>query len=104
MHTPALTLLRIGPVLARYGGARPTLYEHMAEGLFPRPVKLGPKFVAWPEHEVSAIIAARIAGKPLEAIRALVVELTAARQRISVEVAGQFEALPPPVDCDRLRV
>ncbi len=79
MYTPAPILLRIGSVLARYGGARPTLYEHMADGLFPRPVKLGPKFVAWPEHEVNAVIAARIAGKPADAIRKLVTELVAER-------------------------
>ena len=81
MNISAPTLLRIGPVLARYGGARPTLYEHMADGLFPRPIKLGPKFVAWPENEVSAVIAARIAGKSAEAVRALVAELVAARSR-----------------------
>lgn len=79
MHAPAPTLLRVAAVLARYGCARPTLYESMADGLFPRPIKLGPKFVAWPEHEVSTVIAARIAGKPAESIRTLVTEQIAAR-------------------------
>lgn len=72
----------------KFGAARPTIYEWMAEGLFPRPLKLGPKFAAWPEHECNAILAARIQGKSKDEIRALVVELTEARQRISVEVAG----------------
>ena len=76
---PAHTLLRIRTVLARYGCSRPCLYEQMADGAFPRPVKLGPKFVAWPESEVSQVIAARIAGKPVEAVRTLVAELIAAR-------------------------
>lgn len=83
-----LALLRQPDVSKKFGAARPTIYEWMAEGLFPRPLKLGPKFAAWPEHECNAILAARIQGKSKDEIRALVVELTEARQRISVEVAG----------------
>ncbi|HBO5256679.1 TPA: AlpA family phage regulatory protein [Pseudomonas aeruginosa] len=83
-----LALIRQADVSRKFGAARPTIYEWMAEGLFPRPLKLGPKFAAWPEHECNAILAARIQGKSKDEIRALVIELTEARQRISVEVAG----------------
>ncbi|WP_288960471.1 AlpA family phage regulatory protein [uncultured Sulfitobacter sp.] len=72
MKTPA--------VCAATGMKRPTLYEHMAKGLFPRPIKLGPKLATWPEDEVAKINAARIAGKSEDEIKALVEELTAERK------------------------
>jgi prophage regulatory protein len=43
-------------------------------------VSLGARAVGWPSGEVAAINAARIAGKPDEEIRALVVKLEAARK------------------------
>ena len=73
-------LLRTPDVCAVTGMARPTLYQKMAEGLFPRPIKLGEKSSAWPAFEVSRLCAARIAGKSDDEIRALVVELTEARK------------------------
>lgn len=73
-------LLRIPAVLAATGLKRPTLYEHMAKGLFPRPVKLAPKLAAWPSDEVSKINAARIQGKTPDEIKALVSEMIAARK------------------------
>jgi prophage regulatory protein len=76
----ARTLARLPDVLSAYGAKRPTLYAHMADGLFPRPVKLGAKFAAWPMDEVAAVINARIAGKTPDEIKALVVELMSARK------------------------
>ena len=52
----------------------------MAKGLFPRPIKLGEKSSAWPASECNAVLAARIRGATEDEIRALVVELTAARK------------------------
>jgi len=74
------TLARLPEVLAAYGAKRPTLYAHIADGLFVRPIKLGPRFAAWPRNEVAAVINARIAGKTPDEIKALVVELMAARK------------------------
>jgi prophage regulatory protein len=73
-------LLRTPDVCAVTGMARPTLYEAMAKGLFPRPIKLGEKSSAWPCRDVDAMCAARIRGATEDQIRALVVELTAARK------------------------
>ncbi|WP_395542200.1 helix-turn-helix transcriptional regulator [Neotabrizicola sp. sgz301269] len=74
-------LMRTPDVCAVTGMARPTLYEAMAKGLFPRPIKLGTNSSAWPASEVNAMCAARIAGKTEDLIRALVIELTDARKR-----------------------
>lgn len=83
-YTPAAlvpnALLRTPDVCAVTGMARPTLYEAMAKGLFPRPIKLGEKSSAWPAFEVSKLCAARIRGASDEEIRALVAELTEARK------------------------
>ncbi|GAB1379755.1 helix-turn-helix transcriptional regulator [Pararhodobacter aggregans] len=76
-------LLRTPDVCAVTGMARPTLYEAMAKGLFPRPIKLGANSSAWGAAEVNAWCAARLAGKSEDDLRALVVELTEARKRLA---------------------
>jgi len=54
-------LLRRKTVEARTGLARSTLYQMMQTGLFPKPVRIGGRAVAWPETEVDAWIEARLA-------------------------------------------
>ena len=73
-------LLRTKDVCAVTGMARPTLYEAMAKGLWPRPIKLGEKSSAWPASEVNAMLAARVRGASVEDIKVLVEALTEARQ------------------------
>lgn len=53
-------LLRLREVLYRTGMSRSRVYAHMAEGQFPRPVKLG-RTSTWLESEIEAWIAAKIA-------------------------------------------
>ena len=55
--------LRIAGVIAATGLGRATIYELMAEGKFPRPVKLmvGSKAVGWLESEIVEWQEARIA-------------------------------------------
>jgi len=54
-------LLRRRQVEAATGFRRSTIYEHMARGQFPRPIRLGPRTVAWLASEIDGWIAARIA-------------------------------------------
>ena len=61
------------------GYSRSTLYLRIAQGLWTRPVSLGPRAVGWPATEVAALNAARIAGKSDDEIRELVVALESAR-------------------------
>jgi len=59
---PPIALERLPSVKRRTGLSRTHLYRLIADGLFAKPVKLG--FVsAWPEGEVSAWIADRIAAR-----------------------------------------
>lgn len=73
------TILRLPAVKADTGLSRSTIYLRIAQGVFTHPVSLGGRAVGWPAHEVAALNAARIAGKPEAEIRALVAKLEAAR-------------------------
>lgn len=58
-----LALERLSSVLARTGLSRSDIYRKAQLGKFPKPVKLGDRASAWPEHEVTAWIAERIAAR-----------------------------------------
>ena len=77
LNSPAI--LRRGSVESQSGHPRSTLYLRISQGLWTRPVKIGPRAVGWPADEVSALNAARIAGQSDAEIRALVTRLEAAR-------------------------
>ncbi len=53
-------ILRRKQVELRTGLARSTIYQYIKDGLFPKPVPLGPRAVGWVESEVSAWITERI--------------------------------------------
>jgi len=72
-------IMRRPRVLRANGQSRSTLYVRMAEGLWTKPIKIGPRAVGWPASEVAAINAARIAGRSDDEIRALVIRLEKAR-------------------------
>jgi prophage regulatory protein len=76
----AQTILRLPTVKARTGLSRSTLYIHVSQGIFTKQVSIGERAVGWPECEVDAIVAARIAGKADQDIRLLVAKLQAARK------------------------
>jgi len=58
-----MTLLRLPDVMARTALSRSAIYDLMADGRFPKPVKIGGRLNAWPESEVGDWIAARIADR-----------------------------------------
>ena len=74
------SILRIPAVKSESGLSRSTIYLRISERLWTKPVALGPRAVGWPSDEVAALIAARIAGKTDDEIRALVAKLEAARK------------------------
>lgn len=73
-------ILRLPAVKAESGASRSTIYLRIQQGLWPKPVRLGPRSVGWPASEVAAINIARIAGMTDGEIRILVVKLEAARR------------------------
>lgn len=76
----AHTILRLPAILKRRGKSRSAHYADVKAGLFVRPVKLGVRARGTPDDEVNALVAATIAEKSDDEIRALVVQLEAARK------------------------
>lgn len=73
-------ILRLPAVKSESGHSRSTIYLRIAQGLWTKPVSLGGRSVGWPASEISVLLAARIAGKNDEEIRALVKKLEADRK------------------------
>ena len=73
------TMIRLPKVLATTGLGRSSLYAAVKDGLFVKPVPLGPRAVGFAEHEVQAINQAKLSGKSLTEIRELVATLHAQR-------------------------
>ena len=73
-------ILREPNVTEARGTSRSTLWADIKKGLFPHPVRIGPRSVGWPASEVAAINRAIIAGKSEAEMRELVQRLESARQ------------------------
>lgn len=55
-----LAFLRRRQVETRTGLSRSTIYQYVKDGVFPKPVPLGPRAVGWLESEVNEWIAERV--------------------------------------------
>ena len=80
-----IKLLPMRKVLERSGKGKSSHYADIQKGIFVPPVEVGPRAKRYPEHEVEALNAARIANYSDDQIRQLVVRLIAARKQIFVE-------------------
>ncbi len=76
------TILRLPAVLKRRGKSRSAHYVDVKAGLFVPPVRLGLRARGTPEDEVDTLVAATIADKTDDEIRALVTSLVAARKAV----------------------
>ena len=77
-------ILRIPQVTARTGHKSHTsIYTAIKAGLFTQGVAIGQRSRGWPEAEVDAINAARVAGRSDEQIRELVKRLHAKRSELA---------------------
>ena len=71
-----MSILRMSEVKAETGHrSHATVYTSVHSGLFTEPVQIGERSVGWPDHEVTAINNARIAGSTDDEIRQLVDQL-----------------------------
>ena len=81
-----MSILRMQSVKVETGHAsHASVYAAIHDGLFTVPVPIGQRAVGWPDSEVKAINAARIAGKSDNQIRELVTKLHNARMADSDE-------------------
>ena len=63
-------VLRRAAVLEKTGESTSTIYEKMARGEFPRPIRLSPRAVGWIEEEIDRYIEQRIAERDAQTGRA----------------------------------
>lgn len=59
-----------------------SIYNNVRDGLWTKPVRIGQRSVGWPDDEVRALCAARIAGQSETEIRALVERLHVKRAEL----------------------
>lgn len=78
-----VSILRPPKAQSESGYSRSTIYLLISKGLWVKPVKIGARAIGFPSNEVSALIAARIAGKTDNEIRELVKKLEAARSDLA---------------------
>ena len=56
-----IRFLRLPDVMAATGLKRSALYDAIADGTFPKPVKLSQRAVGWPESDLTAWAESRLA-------------------------------------------
>lgn len=82
-----MSILRMPAVKAETGWrSHASIYNAINAGLFTEPVKIGERSVGWPDDEVKALCAARIAGQSDDQIRELV-------NRLHIKRAERLAAL-----------
>ena len=80
-----MSILRMPSVKVEMGHkSHASIYTAIKGGTFTKPVQIGQRSVGWPDYEVKAINAARIAGKSETEIKELVNRLHAKRTELAM--------------------
>lgn len=78
-----MAILRMPAVKVETGyRSHASIYNDIREGIFTKPIKLSERSVGWPDYEVKAVVAAKIAGASKDQVRELVVRLHAKRAEL----------------------
>lgn len=78
-----MKILRLKEVMARTGKRKSSTYRDVEKGFLSPPVQIGARAVGWPDNEIDAVIAARIAGRTNDELRELVAALVEARKEVA---------------------
>jgi prophage regulatory protein len=70
-----MALLRLPEVMRHSGYSRSMLYSLISQGLYPKPLKIGERAVAWPSQEVERMVESIISQQSLVERRELVRKL-----------------------------
>jgi prophage regulatory protein len=80
-----MQILRLPTVKDRFGHrADASVYNAIKDGLCTTGVAIGQRAKGWPDYEIDAINAARVAGKSADQIRELVKVLHAKRTELAI--------------------
>jgi len=77
-----MALLRLPEVIRLSGYSRSMLYALISQGLYPKPVKISERAVAWPSEEVEQMMLAVVARRSPEQRRGLVSALESNREAV----------------------
>lgn len=83
MANPIIHFIRIAELRKRTSHSHSGVYHQMDAGLLPSSIKIGPKRVAWIEHEVDQVVKARIRGYSDAEVKELVRALEAQRAELA---------------------
>lgn len=53
-------LIKLSRVIEMVHYTKPSIYRLMADGLFPKPIKMGPRAVAWLRSDIESFIEEKI--------------------------------------------
>ena len=76
--------ISIDEVLEKTTFGRSSLYTKISKGLFPKPVKIGSRKIAWPQYEVDQMMAFYLSTSDEEERKSFVVNLEKIRAERSV--------------------
>ena len=76
--------ISIDELLEKTTFGRSSLYTKISKGLFPKPVKIGSRKIAWPQYEVDQIMAFYLSTSDEEERKSFVVNLEKIRAERSV--------------------
>lgn len=74
-----IQILKQPDVLKQFAFSKSTLFTQINQGLMPKPISLGSRSRGYLQHELDAVMRARVQGKPDSQIKELVQELLAKR-------------------------
>jgi prophage regulatory protein len=85
-----MALLRLPEVIRLSGYSRSMLYALISQGLYPKPVKISERAVAWPSEEVEQMVQAIVAHSSKPQRKDLVVSIESRRLALltSMEAVG----------------
>jgi prophage regulatory protein len=96
-ESKSLVLLPLRGVMTKQRRKSHTsVYTDVARGLLTKPVRCGARSSGWPEYEVDAVTAYRIAGKSDDEIRELVVQLHSHRAALADAAQAALRAMTMP--------
>ena len=76
----------IDEVLSRLALGRSTLYSQIQQGVFPTPVKLGKRKIAWPQHEVDQMMLLYLRETSVNEVRKRVLDLVNDRKKLGAKI------------------
>ncbi|MDE2371277.1 MAG: AlpA family phage regulatory protein [Burkholderiales bacterium] len=103
-HSPAtpVRLVTLREVSERFGIKKTRIYNDLRDGTLPPPVKRGANCSRWIDHEITNVVAARVAGATDDELRHIVAELVALRPVVATPLFAEARAAVAAKEANRV--